>query len=269
MSIATDLQASSPSKTLSRNIGNNIVAESDAPHLNHWRCSVDKYHEMVRWGIFHPDDRLELLDGMIVRKHPPADGPLYVLWRCSVEQYHAMMFKGILGEEDRVELLEGWIVQKMTISPLHRTITGLVRDAIQRHLTDDYFIDSQDPIALAASEPEPDVVVTRGKRLDFIGRHASPGDVALVVEVADSSLWVDRNDKKNSYADNRIAIYWIVNLVDHQIEIYSGPEATPSGPDYANRELFSRADNVPLVIDGQTVAEIAVSSIIPSQAGAS
>jgi Uma2 family endonuclease len=263
MSLATDPHTSSALKTYTRSIGNDIIAASDAPQFNHWRCSVDKYHEMVRWGIFHPDDRLELLEGLIVRKHPPADGPSYVLWRCSVEQYHEMMSKGILGEDDRVELLKGWIVQKMTISPLHRTITGLVRDAIQLHLTDEYFIDSQDPIALAESEPEPDVVVTRGKRLDFIGRHASPADVALVVEVADSSLWVDRNDKKSTYAANQIAVYWIVNLVDHQVEVYRDPENAPPGSDYANRDVYTRADKIPLVIDGRTVAEIAVSLIIP------
>jgi Uma2 family endonuclease len=242
-----------------------IATMSDAPHFKHWQCSVEKYHEMTCAGILDENDQVELLEGYIVQKDKPADGPLFPLWRCSVEKYDEMVRCGILDENDRIELLEGWIVQKMPISPLHRTVTGLVHDVVQSHLTAGYFTDVQVPIALAESEPEPDLVVTRGQRLDFIDRHAGPADTALVVEVADSSLRHDRDFKKQMYAGNGIVIYWIVNLVDKQVEVYTEPADTPSGPDYASYGIFSLGDHVPLVIDGQALAEIPVQAIIPEQ----
>ena len=93
---------------------------------------------MVHWGIFHPDDRLELLDGLIVQKYHPAGGPTFVLWRCSVEQYHEMTRRGIIGPEDRVELLEGLIVQKMTKYPLHRRVLYRLRTVLERSLPNGY-----------------------------------------------------------------------------------------------------------------------------------
>ncbi len=66
-----------------------------------------------------------------------------------------------------------------------------------------------------------------------------PEDVYLVVEVADSSLNYDRHRKKPLYAQHGISEYWVVNLVDKYIEVYTNPK----GEDYLNRSsyIFTKA----------------------------
>ncbi len=189
--------------------------------------------------------------------------PTVTLWRWSVEKYHEMVRAGIIDEDDPVELLEGWIVKKMTKSPLHRTVTGLLRDALQRVMPEGWFVDSQDPVTLSASEPEPDAVLVRGSRLDYLDHHPGPGDVALVAEVSDSGLSRDRVFKKSIYAAAGIAVYWVVNLVDRRLEVYSGCTNSASGSDYARCDCFVAGQKVPLVVDGRIVAEVPVAAILP------
>jgi len=125
---------------------------------------------------------------------PPAECfavPGVSIWRLSVAQYHEMIRAGILAEDDPVELLDGCLVQKIIKNPPHCLATGLVRDALEKALPEGWHVKSQDPITLAASEPEPDVTVVRGSRRDYADRHPGPADVALVVEVADTGLQRD------------------------------------------------------------------------------
>ncbi len=98
---------------------------------------------------------------------------------------------------------------------------------------------------------------------DFGESHPGPSDVALVAEVTDSSLPRDRIVKKRVYAAAGIAVYWVVNLVDRQIEVYTDCTNPPPEPDYARCGVYTLADNVPLVVDGRTVAEIPVRAILP------
>src|SRR5438105_9177634 len=95
---------------------------------------------------------------------------------------------GILGEDDPVELLEGWLVHKMTKHRPHVLTTLLVRRALDRLLPNGWYVDSQEPVTTTESEPEPDVSVVRGEPRDFQDRHPAPEEVALVVEVAETSL---------------------------------------------------------------------------------
>ena len=121
---------------------------------------------------------------------------------------------------------------------------------------------------MARSEPEPDTAVVRGDSEDFGNRHPAPSDLALVAEVADSSLWRDKVFKKNLYAKNGIPVYWLVNLVDWQIEVYTEPTAIADVADYLHCDIYSRTDNMPLMLDGLKVAEIAVRSILPEKTAA-
>ena len=83
------------------------------------------------------------------------------------------------------------------------------------------------PRGLAAdpdyNEPEPDLCVVRGESDDYTDRHPGPGDIALIVEVAESSLSRDRGEKGENYGRAGIPVYWIVNLVDRRLEVYSNP----------------------------------------------
>src|SRR6266851_3947866 len=88
--------------------------------------------------------------------------PTDVIWRFSVDQYHAIIRAGILTEDDPVELLEGWLVTKMPKNPRHRVVTRLIREALENLGAPGWYVDTQEPLTTADSEPEPDVMVVRG-----------------------------------------------------------------------------------------------------------
>lgn len=85
----------------------------------------------------------------------------------------------------------------------------------------------------------------------------------MVIEVADSSLARDRRDKGRSYARAGIAVYWIVNLVDGVIEVYSNPEPTALSPVYRDRTDYRPGQDVPLVLDGVNVGSIPAAELLP------
>jgi Uma2 family endonuclease len=119
------------------------------------------------------------------------------------------------------------------------------------------------PVTLPDSEPEPDVSVARGDDSLYATRHPGPADLGLVVEVPDSSLAFDRDDKARIYARAGIVTYWIVNLVDRQGEVYLGPSGPSAAPAYARRQDFPAGALVPLVLDGVAAGHNAVADLLP------
>lgn len=87
--------------------------------------------------------------------------------------------------------------------------------------------------------------------------------MGLLVEVADSSLKRDRGFKKRLYAAARVAIYWIVNLRDRQVEVYTLPSGPGKKPDYRRHHDYAVNEEVPLVLDGIEVGRIAVKDMLP------
>lgn len=189
--------------------------------------------------------------------------PEELLWRLSVRQYHQMIRLGILTEDDPVELLDGWLVAKMSRNPAHRAATLLVRDALAKAAPAGWYVDAQEPITLESSEPEPDVVVVRGNTRDYLDRHPGAADVALVVEVADSSLERDRTLKLRLYARSGIPAYWIVNLLDRRVELFTDPTGAVPSPDFLRQESYEAGETAPLLIDGKEVARVAVADLLP------
>ncbi len=186
-----------------------------------------------------------------------------VIWRFSVDQYHAMIRTGILTEDDPVELLEGWLVTKMPKNPRHSVITQLTREVLAHLLPSGWYVDTQEPITTADSEPEPDIVVVRGERRQYLDHHPSPQDVALVVEVADSTLQRDRSLKKRLYAAAGIPVYWIINLLNGQIEVYTDPSGPGEQPNYHQQQTYGPIDTVPLMIEDREVGRLTVRDLLP------
>jgi hypothetical protein len=79
-------------------------------------------------------------------------------------------------------------------------------------------------------------------------------DLALVVEVADATLERDRNAKKRAYSRARIPVYWIINLTENLIEVYTHPSGPTEEPDYRERSNFTASDLIPVLIEGREVA---------------
>ena len=180
-------------------------------------------------------------------------------WPLTVQQYHAMIDKGILTPEDPVELLEGVIVQKVPKNPPHSAATRATRRALERVITPGWFVDSQEPITLDNSEPEPDVTIIRGDSGDYANRHPGPGDIALVVEISDATLDRDRLVKNRIYASAQIPSYWIVDLTKRHVLTYSDPD----GEDYAHSAEHLPQESVALMIDGRHAGLISVRDLLP------
>ena len=189
--------------------------------------------------------------------------PNDLILRLRIDQYHGMIQSGILTDDDFVELLEGWLVFKMSKNPPHRATTRLVRTGLENILPPGWYVDSQEPITLSNSEPEPDIVVVRGDTRQYLDRHPGAEDIAMVIEVSDTTLQRDRTIKKRIYARAGIAIYWIVNLVEEQVEVYSQPIVDVEQPDYSQRLDFGRSAVIPIMIAGREICAIAVNSLLP------
>lgn len=128
-------------------------------------------------------------------------------------EYSRLIDVGVLHEDDPIELLEGRLVVAEPHHTPHATSIDLVGEALRR---------VQLPLGLRAdSEPEPDVAVVRGDARDFLADH--PATAALVVEIADASLELDRQLKARIYARAGITDYWIVNLIDRVVEVHRDP----------------------------------------------
>jgi Uma2 family endonuclease len=141
-------------------------------------------------------------------------------------EYHRMAEAGLF-DGTHVELLDGeiWNVSPQR-RPHYRTIRA-VAEALEAAFGEAFDVQQQAPLGLGDDgEPEPDVAVITGSWADYED-HPTPADVKLLVEVSDSTLTKDRTKKAHDYAQAGIIEYWIVNLVNRQMEIYRDP--SPEG----------------------------------------
>jgi Uma2 family endonuclease len=181
--------------------------------------------------------------------------PGRVPYRLSVERYEAMIATGVFTKADRFELIEGVLVEKMTKGNEHRLAVQRAFRAITAVLPAGWHATKEDPIRLPArqSEPEPDVAVVRGDIDDYAAGPPGPGDVALVVEAAASSVAADRA-LAATYLGGGIVVYWLVNLADRALEVHRSGEPV---------QVLGETDSVDLVLDGQVVWRIAVAELLP------
>ncbi len=182
--------------------------------------------------------------------------------RFTVDEYHRMIQTGILTEDDRVELLEGWITPKMAHNPPHDCALARADEAIRSRLPSAWRVRIQCAMTTTDSEPEPDLAIVLGPSTRYATRHPGPQDVGILVEVSDSTLAHDRNDKGRLYARERIAVYWIINLVDSRVEVYTDPTGPGAAPTYRQRQDHGLQDDVPLLLAGQVVGTVPVTELL-------
>lgn len=178
-------------------------------------------------------------------------------------EYDRLIELGVFQPGDPIELLGGELIVAEPQGSEHFTAIGLVEDALREAFGSGWTIRSQGPIALDdESEPEPDIAVVPGSRRDFSGEH--PARPVLVVEVAESSLRLDRTRKAGLYARARLEDYWILDLVDSVLEIYRQPvedAAASYGWMYASRVVLGPDGTAtPLAAPA---ASIAVRALLP------
>jgi Uma2 family endonuclease len=183
--------------------------------------------------------------------------------RFTVPEYHRLIDIGILTEDDDLELLDGHLVRKMSRKPPHDGTLKKAEKRLLRVLPPGWDTRAQMGLTLSGSEPEPDIVLARDEPSAYTTRHPTPADTGLVVEVSDTTLDSDRSHKSVLYGHAGIAEYWIVNVADRQVEVYSRPTGPTPQPGYANRTDYLPGQTVPLTLDGRPVATIPVDDLLP------
>lgn len=190
------------------------------------------------------------------RSRPPGS-----LRRLSVADYHRMIASGVLTAADRVELLDGYIVEKTTQNPPHSAAITRWNRWLSRLLPETWCLRVQCPITLGTSEPEPDFALARRPEERYETRHPGPRDLALVVEIADSSLLEDRRHKGRLYAEARIPSFWLVNLVEGTMEI----DAKPGGarePRYRTHTVVRPGEDLDIVLGKEPIATVPLEQLL-------
>jgi hypothetical protein len=193
-----------------------------------------------------------------------ATGSGVVPYRLNVRQFKMMIDAGIFPENAHVELLGGRLVDQMTKHPPHDFTVGRFSRALRELLPGDWFVREEKSLQLGGFwRPEPDIAVVRGPDTLYSNRDPNADDVALIVEVADSSYAKDRGLKWRAYAAAGIPVYLIVHLAARRIEVHCNPVGQGRRAAYQDSETYIESAEVPIVIDGGEVGRLAVRNLLP------
>jgi Uma2 family endonuclease len=189
------------------------------------RISLDMYQGMIRHGLLTPDDKVELLDGLLVDKMTKGD---------------PHMTSVLLVAEALRELgLQGW------------------------HIRCEAPVALPGGPDWPDSEPEPDVSVARGGIRAYAARRPGPDDLSLVIEIAASPIRDDR-DRLRRYARSNIPIAWLLNLHDGTVEVYTKPSGPAAPWSYQGGITYGRGESVPvLIVDRPVVGRVSVDEMLP------
>jgi Uma2 family endonuclease len=144
----------------------------------------------------------------------------------TVEEYDRMIEAGILSGDEHVELLAGRIIRMSPKGIGHAAANDRAGKCFVKYLGDRATVRNQNPIHLDdSSEPEPDLVLAVPQEKEYFDHHPTPEEIFLVMEIADTSLNVDRNIKSRLYAAAGIIQYCVLNLRTKELEDYREPGA--------------------------------------------
>jgi Uma2 family endonuclease len=178
----------------------------------------------------------------------PPTSPWPVHWTC--DEFHRVGDLGVF-EGRRAMLIEGVILEQGPMNPPHAVTLGLVEQALRAAFGNGWWLRQQLPLVLGQdTDPEPDLAVVPGGPRDYA---THPKTAALVVEVSDTSLSFDTNEKRGLYARAGIAEYWVVDINGRHLNVYRDPRAG----DYLIEQQFGTSDVVSLLALPAAVVRVA------------
>jgi len=160
-----------------------------------------------------------------------------------LDEWRRMGEANIFPPGSRVELINGEILDMAPIGSYHAGHLKRINHVFSKLIPENLITSVQDPLQLGdLSEPEPDFMLLKPHEDFYTSRHPIADDVLLLIEIADSSLRFDQNEKLRLYAQHGIPEYWLLNLNDHCLEVYR----KPSGDVYAEKNTLQAGDSVTL-----------------------
>jgi Uma2 family endonuclease len=174
-------------------------------------------------------------------------------------EYERMVELGLLAPDSHVQLIDGEILEMPPQGAPHSATIGVIYEALRTIFKEKPFhVRSQMPLLVSDySEPEPDLAVVRGQIRDYMRAHPAATDVVLAVEIAGSTIDLDRRRKAKIYAQAGIPEYWIVAIQERVLEVFTGPGAAG----YERRVTLQAGDTVSPTAKPDT--QIAVASLLP------
>lgn len=158
-------------------------------------------------------------------------------WQFTVTDFARMADAGIFGEDDRVELLDGAIYKMSPIGPRHAAIVNRINAILSRQFGNRAIVSIQNPLQLTDyTEQQPDIAVLQPRDDFYASAHPLPPDVLLIVEVAETSIDFDREEKLPQYAQAAIPEVWLVDLNQDTITRYAQPDQGR----YSSQQPFGR-----------------------------
>jgi Uma2 family endonuclease len=187
---------------------------------------------------------------------------LHGIYHMTPRQFRKAIDAGVFGE-NHVELLGG-VPFIMAENPPHILVClRLLRALFPLALSPQWVINREHSLALGQWRPLADVIVLRGPDTRYGTRLARGGDVALLVEVSDTTYAKDSGPKLRKYATHRIPVYWIVDLNRRLVEVYTQPFGRGKQAGYGRCAIYREGDRIPVELDGQEVGQVAVSDLLP------
>jgi Uma2 family endonuclease len=191
-------------------------------------------------------------------------------YQFDVRQFHRMMAAGIFDDQ-KVELVAGKIYATADLPP-HTFAVETFHEALRSMLLfDQWTIREEKPVILGRFwAPKPDLSVLRGNNANYAARQPRRHDVALLIEVSDTTYHRDRGRKWRRYAAAGIPVYMIVRLKgkDTLIEVWTGPTGRGNAARYADVVRYSAraGESVPIELDGHEHGRVAVIDLVARQA---
>jgi Uma2 family endonuclease len=162
--------------------------------------------------------------------------------RFTVDEYHRMGETGILPEDSRIELICGDIVLREPIGAYHAGTVGRLNRLFTSRLGDRAIVSVQNPVQFRQEDTElqPDVALLRPRDDFYRWRHPEAADVLLLIEVADTTLRLDRRVKIPLYARAGVQEVWLIDLTTQRLEVYR----EPPGDRYGSVRILGRGQRV-------------------------
>lgn len=158
----------------------------------------------------------------------------------TLEEYQRLTDLGFFDPEERVELIRGELIKMAAKRTPHSVCNSLLFKELVNIVDDAAIIRGQEPIIIHPnSAPEPDIVIARRKADYYLSSHPYPEDILLVIEVSESTLKYDREDKLSLYAEANLSNYWLFNLVANHLEVYTEPyQENQNKFNYRSKQIY-------------------------------
>jgi Uma2 family endonuclease len=163
-------------------------------------------------------------------------------YRLTVKQFLDMIGAAVFAKGPRVELLGGVLYEKVVKHPPHDFGVSATADRLRALLPPGWCLREEKPVEIDAhSRPEPDVAVLRGRLDAYRYNDPQPGDIGLIIEVADSSHAEDRGEKYFRYASAKVPSFAILNIRDRRLELYRKPHGRGGAARYREASVFDES----------------------------